>query len=1213
MRLLAIILGGLLAALLLVAITVPFWLGGALAWAGPSFGLRFADYERLGYARFRLEDVVFERPPVVVRIEHVEADTPLLWLGRKVVSQPRLVRAGDWSVVVTPRGDRPRPAGPRGWTPLRARLERVADRLAEWLPHVEAGPGTVSWTRGQLTFDRAEWRERTLVCPRMGYRDFAARVELDAVDDEPWRVVLQAEGHDLSAELLSTGASVDGQLAWLGERAGLEARFPDSGWIPSEASLVASDWQVPAGRARLGKHYEQLSGSAHLAWKDGRLNADVTASGRPKEDSPAPPLTVQLRGNGEVRAFAIESLEVTLPGVMARLSEPVVIDRRGQLQSDASSFTLAAELAQVPWVDAAGALAGEGRISRGEQGRVNVDFAFRGEGIALAQTKLQRVRASGRLEWPRLRITEAVVTAENGDTLESRGEWDFQARELIGASATGRLSRASLAPWWPKLPEFDALEIEAQGAGPWPAVKHEGQARISELRTEQLKPVAAALQWQGVADRIEEFSTELTARETRVHASGSADRSRVTLDTFAFTRGDSVHLELVDPATLRWRPQGGIEMFRLRGTDALLELGWSAGERHQLTAAVQGFRLAWLADLVNAPPVLTVDSAKLHAEWETGPMEFGLEALMTLNLDGGRMAQLSTRLRGDGKGIEVALLRVAEEEADIVNATGRFPVVIRPAGEPRVAIDLEAPFTLNAMTSANPEFWDQLAQLAGVEIVEPEARARLSGTLAQPRGEARFRAQRIAAEAGRFPWRWPRVEQLDMYFIAEQDGLRLEQFAVEVQGQSIRASGWLPVEAARWRELLRNPHRLVRRGELRVNVPDLDLAAVAGYFPTYLAPKGRAELDVTLGEDGGARGFLRVRDATLRPLGPLGVVQEINAEVRFDGRAAVVQTLSGRMGGQIVALEGRAELTERGRPDLNFRLTGANLPFVRRAGLLVRGDLDLTLTTPEEGPPAIGGTLRLRDSLFLADLRALIPSGTRGSEGRPPYFSIETPPLNNWTLDVAVQGERFLRLRTPIFNGTATARFRLSGRLGDPRATGEALIDDGVIRLPFASFEVRQGQVRLTNEQVQPQIWVSATTRRYGYDLRLELTGPVSAPQLTFSSSPPLESEQILLLVMTGQPPSDEVATTNRQRVARFGAFFGQSLLGSLSSDPTGADRLTITSGEDISEQGRETYNIEYRLNDEWSLTGEYDEFDEYYGGVKWRFYEKGGEDDDAD
>jgi translocation and assembly module TamB len=44
-------------------------------------------------------------------------------------------------------------------------------------------------------------------------------------------------------------------------------------------------------------------------------------------------------------------------------------------------------------------------------------------------------------------------------------------------------------------------------------------------------------------------------------------------------------------------------------------------------------------------------------------------------------------------------------------------------------------------------------------------------------------------------------------------------------------------------------------------------------------------------------------------------------------------------------------------------------------------------------------------------------------------------------------------------------------------------------------------------------------------------------------------------------------------------------------------------SGEQVSRQGRETYEIEYKLGEHWSLVGEYDEFDSYNAGIKWRIY----------
>jgi translocation and assembly module TamB len=428
----------------------------------------------------------------------------------------------------------------------------------------------------------------------------------------------------------------------------------------------------------------------------------------------------------------------------------------------------------------------------------------------------------------------------------------------------------------------------------------------------------------------------------------------------------------------------------------------------------------------------------------------------------------------------------------------------------------------------------------------------------------------------------------------------------------VKADGLLPLTQASWSDLIRHPVELARRGELHVEIPDADMAVVARYFPDYLAPVGRLHLDATLRKDFHLRGSLRLENAVSRPLGPLGILQDIDADIGLDDRTVKFNRVNARMGGQLVTLRGSAELQEHGPPRLNLTLTGENLPFVRKTGLLLRGDLDLALKTPEDGRTELTGSVKLRDSLFLSDVRSLIPSGAKEAESRPPYFSIEAAPMDRWRIAVDVRGERFLRVQTTVFSGTVSARFKLSGSLGEPHATGEATINDGTVKLPFASFDVKQGQVTLTPDQpFEPQVLVTGATRHYGYDLRMELTGPVSSPNLTFTSSPPLTAEQVVLMVMAGQAPQNEISATDRQRAARFGAFFGATLLGSFGVGGSGADRLTISSGENISEQGHETYSIEYRLSKRWSLTGEYDEFDDYNAGVKWRVYQKGGRKDE--
>jgi translocation and assembly module TamB len=50
-------------------------------------------------------------------------------------------------------------------------------------------------------------------------------------------------------------------------------------------------------------------------------------------------------------------------------------------------------------------------------------------------------------------------------------------------------------------------------------------------------------------------------------------------------------------------------------------------------------------------------------------------------------------------------------------------------------------------------------------------------------------------------------------------------------------------------------------------------------------------------------------------------------------------------------------------------------------------------------------------------------------------------------------------------------------------------------------------------------------------------------------------------------------------------------------------ERLIIRSGEDVSEEGRLTYSVEYRLSERWSVIGEYDEYNAFNTDLKWKVF----------
>lgn len=1223
-RRLLIAAAALFAGALLLVLTVPFWLGAAVRTLGPRWGVTIGKYERLGYGRFAANDIVFTRENVRVTATRLEGDTPLLWLWRK--NQAGEATVGKWAVEVTPRttpAPPTTPAKPRGWVPIRTTLRRVADALGRWLPRTRFDAGAVKWQAGGLTVASATWEARTLTAQQfaLSYVDLPmdATVGFPADADEI-RISVKAPEQAAGATLTDRAGKIAGDVTWWDQRTALTAQFGPQGWLPTEASVLAEAWALPAARLRLGGLYSVVRGGARIEWSERAFRADITAAGEPLADKKAPPLEATLRGHGDMRSFTVEAFKASLPGVVADLSAPFTIERSGALRESAARFAVQLDLAQQPWFEAGGRATAEASLaSAGGGAAPRVEFRVSARDLTAERVEVAELDATGRFEWPRVEITAATLVGRSGERLRASGGWNFQTKEILPATVEGDLRRATIARWLPAQPQFDAITLKAQASGPLASVKHAGTAQAAGVAFSAVKPLAVEAAWSGTGAALEDISGTVTAASTRLAFTGALDSEALRLSRLELAQGDATRLQLTQPAIVRWRPTLQVENVRLAGPAGGIDADLTWGATGRLTLAARKFSSTWLADIIELPgPEWELDAMAISGEWDRGPMTFTATAGATIALDPTRRAILSLSTQGNQDGVVLKALRAAEGANDIVNISGIIPLVLTPGGPGWGRLEPKGALTLDADTAPNASFWRELTALTGVELVEPSAAAHVRGTWEQPTGDVQLRATRVAVDPARFQRALPTIEGLDLALTGDRGGVRLERLGVKVEGQEISARGRLPVEDAAWAKLFKEPLALLRReAELRVDMPDVDLAAFARFIPSYLAPKGRLTLGVSY-NNGAFDGGVKLSGAATRPLGPLGVVQDIEADIGLSGRTVSLRSVKARSGGEEVQLTGRVELPETPavapgappppfEPRFDLALKGENLPFVRRTGLLVRGDLDLKLTTPERGEPRLSGLVRLRDSLFLQDIRGLLPGGPHSTARRPPYFSVDTPPLHAWRLDIRVEGDQFMRLRTTVFNGVATARFHLGGTLGEPVAIGEATISDGRVNLPFASFEVQEGRVSLTRENIyEPQLWLTGVTRRYGYDIRMELSGAATAPLLSFTSSPPLEHGQVLLMVMAGEAPKDEVTYSTTERAARLGAFLGQSLISSLGR-PDEAERFSLSTGEKVSRQGRETYLMEYRLSDRWSITGEKDEFDEYNAGVKWRVYTKHG------
>jgi translocation and assembly module TamB len=182
---------------------------------------------------------------------------------------------------------------------------------------------------------------------------------------------------------------------------------------------------------------------------------------------------------------------------------------------------------------------------------------------------------------------------------------------------------------------------------------------------------------------------------------------------------------------------------------------------------------------------------------------------------------------------------------------------------------------------------------------------------------------------------------------------------------------------------------------------------------------------------------------------------------------------------------------------------------------------------------------------------------------------------------------------------------KLTGTLKDPIALGNVKIDSGRVQFPFSNLEVTQGFVTLSSENpYEPQLLLSAASRRAGFDVKMEVSGQATHPLVQFSSTPPLGSEQIVLMLTAGQLPRSEFTLSTQQKAQNLAMYLGKNLMSQFGLGQD-SDRLSIQTGENISETGALTYRVEFKLSDRWYLVGEYDRFNALNAGLKWRIYSK--------
>jgi translocation and assembly module TamB len=1228
-----LILFGILTILLgLLVLALPVWFPWLARPVARSLGFTFENYRRVGLSRFEVTGVSGSLPQVELDARRIEAYLPHAWIWARwspSSSTNSFAQVSDWTVRIDPQAQSDT-ATPNLQSTLELldAIDHVAGFLRNWLRAAHLRNGAV------------HFRERTVFVPELDWNRgiLEARTQTEAL---PGLMVArldtrrsghwQAELHGplpsltLTADLIRAPNSwtVDAAVAWQSNRVDLAAQFGESGWLPAEAQFTGTSLRIPPEFHRVPQ-YGPLRGGFAVHWLTDEFTLSAQAQAEPvSTTTPSvwPPLELELDGRGTVDSGTVNAFRARAPWFTLESTEPLTVDYSDLSGAGEGTFALQASLERLN-PDWQGQLTAAIQLQPGTNRWPAFNVHLRGPSLAARGIQADDLELDGAFDWPRVDIKNAQVVL--GSNTIARAQAVFNLENNHVQSATVEWQGDDLRQLLPGPIQVKGLKAHAEAAGPLDQLSHQGTLTIDKMILPRLNPVALSMHWDGTG--LESVSSRVQADagdarlllESQVQRPGDSLASlEARLDKLTFEREGQPVYQLEEPVHLRWH-QGDasgwlFKLDRLAWTGSQDKfLGLSANlqwpTQGQLLLNASQFALTEAEDFWSAADLpLTLNTLNLEAGWTNGPLVWRVDAVAQLDEPDRRPFKLTARARGDQTGAMVETLTLDGWEATPLIARGALPVAVDFASREFLHLLPEAALEFSLSHQPTEAVELNLGSPGNLRLTQPAIDLRLTGTASQPRGELRASFASASLPSFLGAPALPRLERAQFVAELRPEVVTLKQFGFELEGQPVEIKGEWPLGTNAWRQLITEgtvPDWQTASG--RVLIREAELAPVAQRLPRLLTTQGQLHLDLGIQPGLGLTGFLSLSNAMTRPLGPLAPVRDIEALIAFSGRTARVDRFVGRLGGHPIDATGQASLDYNHELLFALRVQSTNAPLIREPGLLLRANLDLALERKPGANPMIGGSIELRDGLLLQDVSALLVDRLERPALRPPYFSITNLPFARWQVNLKVTGDRFLRVRSPAFIGAVSADGTVLGSLAKPVIQADVRIPSGRILFPFGKLEVEGAYATLSGEEPRgPLIDLAAAGHNFSYNVRLEVTGTMDDLNVLFTSTPPLSSEDILLMLTAGELPNQEITYSAEARAGRLITYLGREVATRFFGDEMGEERIVINSGENIARSGRTTYSIEYRLTPRWSLVGEYDEYNALNAGLKWRIYSK--------
>lgn len=436
-----------------------------------------------------------------------------------------------------------------------------------------------------------------------------------------------------------------------------------------------------------------------------------------------------------------------------------------------------------------------------------------------------------------------------------------------------------------------------------------------------------------------------------------------------------------------------------------------------------------------------------------------------------------------------------------------------------------------------------------------EADARLTGTIAQPKGAINLKAVGLRLKQG--PWRSLPPAHLTADLNLNGVAARLTSKLDLGTNTHLNLNGDVPLGSASPLDLqasgiadLKLLDPLLTPDGRRVRGGITLKAVVAG---TYAEPKINGQLDLTNGE--------------LQDYGLGTHLTGVTALVHADGERVRVVRFQGKSGPGSLEASGGVDLKTPGLP-LDFRLTAKHARPLDGDRLSANLDADLSLRGPARGALLASGRIQLnRVDINIPERLPATIAVLNVRKPDAPAPAAEVSANANIGLDLTIVAPDEIYLRGRGLDAELGGRIRMRGSIDHPQPEGRFEMRRGHFSLAGQDLNFKEGAVGFDGGSLtDPALKFIAETAASDATAILTVGGTARKPTISLSSRPELPQDEILSHLLFGHGTT----TLSPFEMARIaGAVVSLTGISGDASNPLetvrrglGLDRLTVGSDQ---------------------------------------------------